>query len=661
MTPLRILAPLVAALFLVSFPPPTDVALADPAPGAPAGRTARGASAADFRVLEDTTSVPDANAVLGVAPAWLVTPKVLLAGDSWAQYMWDDGAHNDIFDRFGFEDRRAVSLSLGSDPGAGYAGPEYAISGSEARQWSDTANYPWIANMVAALEANPTIELVVLSIGGNDVLAGKPGGGWYKQMDLDVPGSEAAFFDRLEDDTFAVIDAALAVRPSIRVMISSYEYPNFNVGFWCFLYACPKRRDLSRDPNNALITDVELNDMMTRIEQRRIAWVASNPRLLFDHGIGLLHYYHGDGQSAPRTLPYPGQEAPDYLPFPGGNPLRPTLRADFRRPNGVDADPIHLNAAGYQVKVANETTTLFLPWFRAPATETFVAAGGVEDGWSDGSASGTSGIRVGDNGTASTAGLLSFDTSAIPDGATVTGASLFLTRNGLTGTNPFTSGAMGVPRLDLKRGSFGAPAVEVSDATAPADAADAGVAVGSVKGNGYALRVDLLPAGLAAVNDTGLTQFRLAFPSVSSGATADYVTFRDGESPAPPPTEPPTLAEYVGTSAPILDVTWVVPSAVADGGAPPAVQFHGASPNPFRSGTTLRFALPAAGPARLTIYDVTGRRVARLIDGDLPAGEQALAWDGRNERGVRTAPGFYLARLESAGSSRSVRIVRAGR
>ncbi|HEX7878042.1 MAG TPA: FlgD immunoglobulin-like domain containing protein [Candidatus Eisenbacteria bacterium] len=621
---------------------------------------AEAAPGADFRVLQDTTAVPDGNAVLGVAPPWLITPKVLLAGDSWAQYMWDDGAHNDIFDRFGFEDRRAVSLSLGSDPGAGYTGPEYAISGSEARQWSDTANYPWIANMVAALEANPTIEVVVLSIGGNDVLAGKPGGGWYKQMDLDTPGAEAAFFDRLEDDTFAVIDAALAVRPSIRVMIASYEYPNFNVGFWCFAYACPKRRDLSRDPNNALITDIELNDMMKRIEQRRIAWVASNPRLLFDHGIGLMHFYHGDGQSAPRTLPYPGQMAPSYLPFPGGNPLRPTLRADFRRPNGIDADPIHLNAAGYQDKVANETTTLFLPWFRGLSTGTFIAAGGVDDGWTDGTTAGTSGIRVGDTGTAPVAGLLSFDTSSIPDGATITAASLFLTRNSLTGTNPFTSGAMGVPRLDMKRGTFGAAAVEVGDGTAPADGNDIGVAVGSVKGNGYALRIDLLPAGYTSVNDSGLTQFRLSFPAVSSGTTADYVTFRDGESPVPPVTEPSTLAEFMATSAPFLDVSWSVPSGVADAARPGGLDFRGASPNPFRAGTTLRFALSSAGPARLTIFDVTGRRVARLVDGDLPAGEQALSWDGRNESGAMTAPGFYLARLESAGETRSVRIVRTG-
>ncbi len=115
--------------------------------------------------------------VAGACPATTPTPRVLLAGDSWAQYMWDDDAHNAIFDKFGQADKLAVSRSLGSNPGAGYHGPEYAVSGSEAREWVDTANYPWIVNVVAELVAEPTIDTVMFSLGGNDVLAGKSGGG----------------------------------------------------------------------------------------------------------------------------------------------------------------------------------------------------------------------------------------------------------------------------------------------------------------------------------------------------------------------------------------------------------------------------------------------------------------------------------------------------
>lgn len=82
-------------------------------------------AAQDFRALRDTTPLdPAANASPTLVPAELVTPRLLLAGDSWAQYMWDDGSHNKLFDRFGHAEKRAVSRSLGSDPGPGYSGPE---------------------------------------------------------------------------------------------------------------------------------------------------------------------------------------------------------------------------------------------------------------------------------------------------------------------------------------------------------------------------------------------------------------------------------------------------------------------------------------------------------------------------------------------------------
>ncbi len=624
----------------------------------PAALGSRPAVAQDFRALQDTSGVdPNANVIQSTVPPQFASPRVLLVGDSWAQYMWDDGSHNAIFDKFGNEDRRALSLSLGSDPGPGYAGPEYAISGSEARQWSDTANYPWIANMVTALQNNPTIDLVVLSIGGNDVLAGQPGGGWYKDMDLDVAGSEEALFDQIEVNTFAIVDAALAVRPNIRVMISSYEYPNFNVGFWCFVYACPKRRDLSRDPTNDLITDQELNDMMIRIEQRRIAWVNSNARLLFDHGIGPMHHFYGDGVAAPLSLPYPGQIPPAFTPFPGGNALKPTLRANFRKPNGIDADPIHLNLPGYQYKITGETESFFFPYFRGNATTTIFSQGGANDGWSDGAATGTSGARVGDTGTRIAAGILSFDTASIPDGSTISGAAIYLTRDSLTGANPFTSGALGTPTVDVVRGAFGSDAVEVSDATAPADAIDAGYIAGSAASNGYAVRVEITGAGLAAINDQGLTQFRLQFPSVSSGAAADYVVFRDGDAPPATPSGPPTLAEYMGSSAPFLDVTYSAPVGVPEN-REWAAAMRPNSPNPFRASTTLRFSLAAESRARIEIFDVSGRLVATLLDGFVPSGNHSVIWDGRNASGAAVAPGVYLARLDAGGTTSAARLVR---
>lgn len=612
------------------------------------------AVAQDFRALRDTVPPdPRANVAPLSVPPELIAPRLLLAGDSWAQYMWDDGSHNDIFDRFGHGEKRALSRSLGSDPGPGYAGPEYAISGSEARQWADPANYPWIANMVAALQANPTIDRVLLSIGGNDVLAGKSGGGWYKQMDLDVPGSEAALFDRIHTHTLAIIDAALAVRPDLRVILSSYDYPNFNTGIFCFLYACPKRQDLSRDPNNALITDAELNAMIVTVEQDRIGWTNAHARSDFDQAVGLMHYFYGDGVSAPLTLPRPGQVPPDYNPFPGGNPARPSIRSNFR--NG--ADPIHLDVEGYEYKIAHETEGIFLPLFRGNAAATFFSVGGNEDGWTDGTALGTTAIRLGDNGAAPLRGIISFDTSSLPDDAEITQARLYLTREGATGTNPFTSGALGTPAVDVQTGTFGAAAVEASDAGAAATAAGAGWVIGSVLANGHAVGIEFKPAGLAAINRTGRTQFRVSFPQVGSSAGADDVAMSDGDVTTAP-SGFPTLARYMGKAAPFLDVAYTLPVAV--GGNPRVIgRVLPASPNPFSLSTSIRFELSRPASAHLEIYDVRGARVATLTDGQvLPAGGHATTWDGRDHTGRLVPPGIYLVRLEAEGRTWTGRVAR---
>jgi hypothetical protein len=608
---------------------------------------------ADFRALEHPQVVnPEANLAPLNVPAQYVTPRLLLAGDSWAQYMWDDGSHNDIFDRFGFQDRTAVSISLGSDPGPGYTGNAYAVSGSEARQWVDTANFPYIANMVAALQASPTIDRVLLSIGGNDVLAGKSDGGWY--MGLDVPGSEAALFDSIHAHTETIIGAALAVRPDIRVILSSYDYPNFNTGvLTCWIYACPERQNLSRDPVNALITDAELNGMMVTVEGNRIAWTNADPRADYDDGVGLMHYWYGDGTNPPLTLPKPGQVPPDYLPFPGGNPARPTLRSNFRN----SADPIHLNVAGYQYKIAAETDALFLPLFRGDAAQTFFSRGGSEDGWTDGVTTGTAGIRLGDNGTTRLWGLVSFDTSNLPDDATVTHARLFLTRKAATGTDPFTSGALGTPTVDVATGTFGGAAVETGDATAPATAAAAGYVAGSAKANGYALGVELDGAGLAAINLQGLTQFRISFPMTGSSSGVDDVTMSGGNDTAPP-SGFPTLAAYMGTSAPFLDVSYSLPVGIGEDQARLARMLP-ASPNPFRASTSVRFDLRERTAVRLRVIDVRGRRVATLLDGEyLDAGGHAVAWNGKDDAGRPVAPGVYVVTLEAGALRAAGRLVR---
>ncbi len=104
-------------------------------------------------------------------------------------------------------------------------------------------------------------------------------------------------------------------------------------------------------------------------------------------------------------------------------------------------------------------------------------------------------------------------------------------------------------------------------------------------------------------------------------------------------------------------------TAVADGGAPgagSALRLDPISPNPLHPAATLRFvAASRVAGARLTVYDVAGRLVRTLFDGDLDAGTHAVSWDGRDGTGRRLSSGVYYCRLagEASSSTRAVVLI----
>ncbi|MFN8180101.1 MAG: C25 family cysteine peptidase [bacterium] len=72
-------------------------------------------------------------------------------------------------------------------------------------------------------------------------------------------------------------------------------------------------------------------------------------------------------------------------------------------------------------------------------------------------------------------------------------------------------------------------------------------------------------------------------------------------------------------------------------------------PNPFGTGTTIRYSLPKDGKVLLRIYNVGGQLVRTLIDEDVAAGAHAITWDGRDGQGARLSTGVYFYRLDAAG------------
>ena len=81
---------------------------------------------------------------------------------------------------------------------------------------------------------------------------------------------------------------------------------------------------------------------------------------------------------------------------------------------------------------------------------------------------------------------------------------------------------------------------------------------------------------------------------------------------------------------------------------PPKIELNQNYPNPFNGATTLRFNLPYRSVISLSIYDITGKEVIRLIDHQLYVpGSHKIIWNGLNKFAKEVSSGIYLYELRS--------------
>ncbi|MGH7474828.1 MAG: S8 family serine peptidase [Longimicrobiales bacterium] len=134
------------------------------------------------------------------------------------------------------------------------------------------------------------------------------------------------------------------------------------------------------------------------------------------------------------------------------------------------------------------------------------------------------------------------------------------------------------------------------------------------------------------------------------------------------------------TQAGVADTTEsVAPFVVVSEESPPATLLYQNFPNPFPGAapngrTTLWFDLAERASVQLTIHDLRGRLIRRLIPGpgcgpvELDAGVYgrtmtsadpcvSTQWDGRDERGQLVPSGVYIARLRAGGREHFIRLV----
>jgi lysophospholipase L1-like esterase len=484
--------------------------------------------------------------------------RVLLVGDSWTEYMWNNRNLKKVLDAFGHGDK------LEYNPPSSPTDQRTAIGGMTAALYNTSG---FLQRITDALAAQPSIDLVHVSLGGNDML-----GNWNAGMS---PAAESALFDGIVTNLGSVIQHTLDQRPNVRVVIAGYDYLNFfdtlNSGscgaMWALLGSPSVRR---------------FNDALALLEAKKRDLAASmGARVVYSHHLGLMQFWAGYPPWFGAFVVSPPGGPPSYSPFPGGNPDFPTHTSRLAN-NGTDC--IHLNSQGYD-ELATATFTQFYASqlaFAAPTAQ-FRSAGGTQDGFVSTNTSGvpnatsTAALRLGENADNTfVRSIVSFDTASLPDNAVVTAARVWLTRSGGGGLNPFTQGAFSTARVDIQSGDFsGNPALEIADFSAPATAEDAGCVVGTAPTTPSLLRIDL--SAVSAIHRSGRTQLRIYFPGRLSNLISDHLTFYDGD-------------DANVTNRPLLEVDYYVPTATATLTPPP-------TPTPSASPSASPSQSPSASPS----------------------------------------------------------------
>jgi hypothetical protein len=237
-------------------------------------------------------------------------PRILLVGDSWAGFMYAFSSLDSVAPQFGLE--RWVQV-----------GNETAIMGSKASQWVLQPEKQ--EALIRMLDLYPTVDIVHLSLSGNDFLFGSetlPGKPRWRPSQ--TPAENEAIFDNIVADIRTIIELILGHRPDIRIAICGYTYGH---------------RDLGG-------TTVEQGQLaFAALEQKKLALAGEYDRVEYVHNLGLMQHLYGITDAEPPiaagVAPFPGSY-PDYLPFPGGLP-------PYKAPVAMFIDEnIHLNQPGYE-------------------------------------------------------------------------------------------------------------------------------------------------------------------------------------------------------------------------------------------------------------------------------------------------------------------------
>ncbi len=267
----------------------------------------------------------------------VLATKIVTIGDSWASFL-ADGAPGSITDLSGYNNAFQQVLNARGSGTQVYNGGFYG--GTAAQHATQLSQITSIVNA-----AGPDVDLVYLSSGGNDFLAGLLAGGWYRGKPA---GEVQALFDAVGGYVQTVANHILSIRPDIQIVIPSYDY--INVWDYNITSGGDQVRlnlGLVRSGNWAvdLLQNADMNSALRDLETRKANIGASSRRIHHVNMFGLNH----------AALGYQGYLSNNVNLPPGSWPDLPVRRNQLGS-NGND--PIHLNDAAYSLMI----DTVYTQW-----------------------------------------------------------------------------------------------------------------------------------------------------------------------------------------------------------------------------------------------------------------------------------------------------------
>jgi len=420
--------------------------------------------------------------------------RVMLIGDSWAQFMLTDNTITPVLEKWGHSGFTCYSNS------------NISVNGLRTRDLLDPVRQAEIQNQ---LNLRPDIDFVHVSIGGNDVL--------YSWDVSFTPYQTDSLLDAVYYRLDSIFDFLKSARPGIRILWSGYAYPNFGevIGELGTLASTHPFYNLWQDMG--FPTFQQLNGILNTYSSFIDSLAALDPQVDFVRANGLMQYVYG--QNTPLAVP-PGTSYPPFAaPLPDGYPDFPSPKTTMRN-YFLFTDCFHLSPAGYKTFIDYHTQKFYHK--QLMADNYLLSEGGTMDGTVFATGSVSNQIQLGKNGPDDASSVLSFNTTTLPDTG-ISSASIFLRRESLSGTNPYGNSL----QVRIAGGYFGASAnIEAADFVSPGDASGSPCRFGSDVDNGHWIRLDLPASLLPYITNNTATQF-----VISASGAGGLVTFSGASDP----------------------------------------------------------------------------------------------------------------------------------